>query len=174
MQFFSLYSSTRRRSCPFKCIPFVVACLVERAMTAHAHTFYSSRQLLSESHIFVFLLCPCVAACQKGGVRCVRFPLHCQTGVCVNRSYSGHRPLCEKGTKICLCTHQHPVCLTAMQTRLEEIPTTSHNQRLVMVMGMQIEAFAFMCMWVCACVCALAVTLIPETDRLRQRDSRKS
>lgn len=54
-------------------------------------------------------------------------------------------PLCEKGTKMPLLIHQHPVCLTAMQTGFWEIPTMSDNQRLVMVMGMQIT--------VCVCVC---------------------
>lgn len=57
-------------------------------------------------------------------------------------------PLCEKGTKMPLLIHQHPVCLTAMQTGFWEIPTMSDNQRLVMVMGMQIT--------VCVCVCAFA------------------
>lgn len=83
-------------------------------------------------------------------------------------------PLClkkkKKGTKIrCLCKNQQAACLTAMQTRPEEIPSTSHNQKLVMVTGMQMEIFACMC--VCQCVCVyVAVMLIPETDRLRHRD----
>lgn len=58
-------------------------------------------------------------------------------------------PLCEKGTKMPLLIHQHPVCLTAMQTGFWEIPTMSDNQRLVMVMGMQITV----CVCVCICMC---------------------
>ena len=64
-------------------------------------------------------------------------------------SYSWVWPLCEKGTKMPPEIHKHPVCLTAMQTGLEEIPTTSDNQRFVMVMGMQIKE----CVCVCVCVC---------------------